>query len=374
MNSNVNTVAIQKVEKEVNIDETSTTIQSRQQLRSTFEIDDEDFYKVKKVEIIDMQRTKTKDIPLSNLLSEISLERRKEKSLLHQKEFQLESNLKALKRNLEEVERERNKMEILKQENELKLEIKRFLAVSFDDIDVFCEEISKLIIKSKSFDKVPSSLELINNSILSVVVPIYNEKLVESDKDIIESDELLNFTRKLKITLPEEIYLQIIYHVWWPVARQPHFTTPIDDFEGWRGVIRILEKWILLLPENFLKTFIGNQILIPRLHSLLQCINPQYTYSDAENKNSCNVIVAEVWGILKFKIKLPEEVLEITLKVEILNWLKQRILTVSLKQFEGLVEEFDLIWQKGKCDRFKQIKRIELDNQTAETSSKRFNY
>ena len=141
--------------------------------------------------------------------------------------------------------------------------------------------------------------------------------------------------------IPERIYNQIIYNLLWPSLKYPHFTAPIESIEDWKGVIDILREWAPILPDDFLVSFIGNQILAPRIHSLF-LLNTEDAVDD-----EYMALIANVWGFLielKFK-----EVLQV-LETDLITWLNNRILKVRPKKFIQLLQELTNLFANINCE------------------------
>jgi hypothetical protein len=293
-----------------------------------FEIEEQAINDVK-MRIIDMQnKPQDQTFALSSILKEISINKRREKVGLGSLQSELESSLRQLKRNIEEVEKERRKLNEIKEENEKKRILKEFIDRKEDfknDFNLLCDELTK-------FDQQE------NLRISAVLIPI-----------IKEDEIILNVERmeRLKTVLNPEIYSQIIYNFWWPIMR-PKFSAPIEDEESWKESIEILEIWSNLLPNDFLYLFIGNQILIPRLHSLMSLSSMSLIPSTD--------IVKQAWEFLKCKLKIPLEVL----KGEIVSWLYERISKVTIKnnKFKELIKEFSEEWQGKRLISVEDLKKL----------------
>lgn len=270
--------------------------------------------------IIDMQKPTenySNCLPLSSILKEISVNKRREKAELTREQNELESSLRQLKRNIEEVERERKKLEEIQRENELKRSFKEFVDKSEEfkqDFDLFCEELKRF--KGEKDEKL----------LVSVIIPIIK-------------DEILNFDHmtQLKTVLNPEIYLQVIYYLWWVRVKQMFDLSDLSDLIVF---LEFLESWLNLLPNEFLNLFIGNQILIPKIHKLL-------------NESNSDVVVA--LKFLKFKLEIPFDILNF----EIFSWLSDRISRVKVKEFENLLKEFIEEWKNLILfEDFKKLKEI----------------
>ena len=263
--------------------------------------------------IIDMtRRTQTTEHsppPLASFLADLTALKRKEQSVLNQKQFELESALRQLERNIEEVERERARVAEIQKRNEINRIVGEFISCDFsDNFGSLCEEIRRL----------PLQDELVERAVISVLIPILQSSEVSLER-----------MENLRRVLPDRLYTQIIYNLWWPSIRHPHFTAPIENSDDWQGVIDVLSTWASILPDDFLVSFIGNQILIPRIHSLLSCDS-----ADAG-------LIVKVWRFL-LELKF-NDVIQI-LEKELITWLNDRIVKIQLKSFEGLLKEFEANW------------------------------
>lgn len=279
---------------------------------------------ISEFKIIDMQK-QDQTFALSSILKEISINKRREKAVIGSFQNELDSSLRQLKRNIEEVEKERRKLMEIEAENEKKRLVKEFIDKKEEfrtNFDLLCEELNEI-------DQENTKIVLV------VLIPILRE-----DEIILNVERM----EKLKKVLNPEIYLQIIYHLWWPlIRRSSNFSASVEDEESWKESIAILEIWSNLLPNNFLNLFIGNQILIPRLHSLLSSSSHEH-------------IIKQVWEFLKCKLKIPL----LVLKGEIVSWLAERISRVQIKNenFENFVKEFVEEWQGKRLIPSEDLKKL----------------
>lgn len=257
------------------------------------------------VKIIDMQNAENSiSIPLSSILKEISIKKKREKTALEYKKRELEASMRELKRNIEETQREMQRFEKIKAENEEKRKMKEFLGKSEEfrnDFDLFCGEVQKL----------PKQTD-------SIMIPIIKEN--EMFKD-------LNKMARLKKVLNPEIYEKVIYFLWWPSVRETLLENNHvdDDF----GSLDTLKSWSHLLPNDFLVYCVGNQILVPRLHFLLQ-------RSPHE--------ISKIKSVWEFLVTIG---LGFVISDEVVKWLGERISTVKIGKFEELLNEFTEEWKKS---------------------------
>lgn len=317
-------VKVENVAKQHSVEVPPLKRQHHSSNENDFEIEEQQVRIGAEVKIIDMQRP-DQTFALSSILKEISINKRREKAELGSLQNELESSLRQLKRNIEEVEKERNRLIEIETKNEKKRCLKEFI----DGKEEFRNNFDLLCTRLTSIDQ---------TEIVNVLIPILKEN---------ESEIILNIEKmeKLKSVLNPEIYSQIIFYLWWPLMRSK-FSSSIEDEETWKESIGILKIWSNLLPTDFLFLFIGNQILIPRLHTLLS-INTNTTNAD---------IIILVWEFLKCKLEIPLDVL----KGDIFTWLAERISKTSIKnnKFECLVEEFVKEWQGKRLIPSEDLKKL----------------
>lgn len=96
--------------------------------------------------------------------------------------------------------------------------------------------------------------------------------------------------------------------------------------------MEVLRDWAPVLPDEFLVLFIGNQVLIPRVHSLL--------LSDSVDDQT----IGNVWG---FMVELKFTQVISVLNNELITWLTDRIVKVqpTPKSFIKLLKEFTVNWK-----------------------------
>ena len=261
-----------------------------------------------KTGIIDMTKPNTqsfKDAPLASFLPALTSKRRTLQSSLSQKQFELDSALRQLERNINEVEKERAKLKEIQRRNDIKRAVGEFIGGDFE-FEGLCDEIERLV-------GLYGQDELIEKAIISVLIPQL--------KAPFNYDQV----NRLRNVLPPSIYDQIIYNLWWPAMKHPHFTAPIESSEDWQGAIDCLKEWAPILPETFLVSFLGNQILMPRLHSLLLSLGHE----------DCPII-KDIWAFL-IDLKF-NEMLQV-LEKDLITWLSNRILKVQPKSFILLLKE-----------------------------------
>ncbi len=278
-----------------------------------------------KVEIIDMTSRggTSKPAPLSSLLSELTAKKKRERLLLARKQEELDAALRELKRNIEEVQRERVRLTGMDYENEIKREMRSFIDADHENIESVCKNVKQRT-ESELWDKV----------VASVMVPM----LLESDTCILDQDKMI----KIKENVSESLYSQIIYHIWWPSVKRSHFNFD-DDSTGWRSVIALLKDWAHLLLDDFLVSFLGNQILIPRLHNSLQSDH----FSEQDRGM---MVIFEIWDFFSNYLRLPN-----ILSGEIVSWTTQRIQSIQVKRFQSLLEEFQGAKKLFSSDDLKRI-------------------
>lgn len=287
---------------------------------------------IDKYEIIDMTSggKSVLSFPLSSLLAELAARKKRDRSTLIRKQDELDAALRELNRNIEEVRRERARLAEIERENEMKRRVQEFIGKERSgDIEEICNDIRTLELT------VPSDSELKDKAIMTVICPVLKQQQ-PLDPDIMKI---------VKETLTSSLYSRIIYHLWWPVVKRNQFEFPVDDFDGWRSLIDFLREWAHLLPEDFLISFLGIQVLLPRLHNLLQ----------QENKD--DGFIAEIWNFCVNQLKLPTSLLN----DEIVSWFTQRISQVQVKHFQKLLKEFREEWHgKGLFSGADDVKRIKL--------------
>lgn len=98
---------------------------------------------------------------------------------------------------------------------------------------------------------------------LSLLIPHY--------KTLLQVDSLLlnPVSALICLHLPDH-NLALFYHHWWPHFRS-HFTGfPVDSLTGWQECLQFCREWQSVLPvESFQLAYLAQQILLPRLHSIL---------------------------------------------------------------------------------------------------------
>ena len=227
----------------------------------------------------------------------------------------------------------------IERRNESKTKLAQFydkLEEFRNDFDRLCTELGKLV--NDNFEK--ELFERVVCSLLSQI--LQQEQLLNPDL----MDQLTTALSK------SSVFEKLIYHLWWPLMRSSCFSFPVEDASAWRNVLINMRRWAHLLPQDFLILFIGNQILIPRFHSLLKCedelfINNDEVVCGSVFKGGKDEIILYVWELIKNDLKL--EAANILLVPEIVSWFQERIMRVSCgSAFDELAKIFVERWQKGK--------------------------
>jgi hypothetical protein len=217
---------------------------------------DQEFFKPasEPVEVIDMTMT-ARDSPLVKL-----------KRILLRAQQQLENKIALNERLAEEARRSfaRTTQEISRLEERAasissEIEKKRALMATLNEFKTFnansLESWQELLQKASTQTTLFSSL----------IVPNYKRLLLEDAEKL-----LLPVSALCQALLPAQQSLQLFYHCWWPVNRAVFSGFNVTDLSGWRDCIAFLQEWKLILPrDSFQLSYLANQILIPRLHSLL---------------------------------------------------------------------------------------------------------
>jgi tuftelin-interacting protein 11 len=283
------------------------------------------------VEIIDMQRSGfTESPPLSRLLSELTLKKKSERICLQKTQEELDSLARQVKLNAVEVCKDKAKLKEIKEANEVKGALKRLVQLYLNSdecgLEDFCVDGSVVdLLKRRNTELLSVNLmSLIDKVIMSILASKYDCNNVE-------------LTAKLASLLPLDMYSQLIYYYWWPQMRVPNFVAVVEDYEAWQGVIETLSVWSAVLPDDFLVSFLGYQVLVPRFHALL---NGNEDFSVESRR-----ISIKVWQMFREQIRMPSEVLDLTLKVEIVSWLKGLIVSVPVRKFDELLLEFVEEWR-----------------------------
>jgi tuftelin-interacting protein 11 len=101
---------------------------------------------------------------------------------------------------------------------------------------------------------------------LSIASPLFQRACLDDEVACLASQELG------RQNLPSSLYCHLIYSCWWPVYRA-RFACSIDDPEGWSEALKLFDRWLPLLPGDFVSGLLVRQILLPRLHAKLQSTN-----------------------------------------------------------------------------------------------------
>ena len=264
--------------------------------------------KVDKFEIIDYTNNTSMSMspPLSDLLRVIASKKKGAKALLVQKQFELDASLRELNRNIEEVRKERENLVQIERENEVKRELNEFISkhgANETELVEICADIKTLTLSQSDWrDKVICSV------------------LIQKQKEYVSNPEMMEMVRN---SVSPELYSQIIYHLWWPNVKREDLT------------VSSLKGWVHLLPDDFLVLFLGNQVLLPRLHYILR--------SETEDVRQ----VLDLWEFL-VNILGKEGGAFSVLIGEIVAWWNQRIMAVQPKSFKKLLEEFQKDWLDKK--------------------------
>ena len=298
-------------------------------------------------QVIDMQKhdLSITPMPLSSILKGLGSQKRREKAVLSHKKFELDASLQALKRNIEEVEKERKRLAEIEKKNQLKRQLAHFFEkrqVFKGDFDLLCSELENInfaLVKDESFDE-----ELFERVVCAVLGQILNE------------DQLMNPDQMAKLKMVLSIgstFEKIVFHLWWPLMRSSYFSSSIEDSTAWQNIRISIADWAHLLPQNFLTLFIGNQILIPRFHALLRIDDEIFK----DYQGGKDELVLDIWELMRNKLKL--ESANIILIPEIVTWFQDRIQRVSCgDSFEYLLRCFVERWQKNKLLPSSELKRL----------------
>lgn len=318
-------------------------------------------------DIIDMRSpsspTTTTTKPLHNILSRTTRLRRYCEETLKQNDFALDSLQRTLARNSLEIQKDENVLKKLRDEREQEKKLRTFIqkyrfGCSVDDSDELISDINNIKTAFEGVEDNGGNTKTSTVGVVEMVIfNIYKKTFDSSTQQQSESNEPLNelllFTRELQNILPSSVYMKIIYFIWWP-----YFKQVLQEGLSVTSV-QILQKWTPFLPADFLVLFLINQILLPKLHYILN-ENGQI----AEDVN----IILEYWKCFQ-QISATtsrqynlDEIFTVLLYKNILNWLSTRITSCPISLLLPMKSEFMTEWTRGNLVKPADLKKLTDEN------------